>query len=230
MPVISLVSPKGGCGKTTSAVVLACELATSGKQVVLIDADPNQPISKRWANLPGKPGNISVIADAGDDSITDTIDAASRAAPFVVVDLEGTASQRVTFAIAGSDLVLIPVQPSILDADQAARAIKLVRQTGRGMRREIAHAVFFSRMPAALRTKNFGHIEAQLDQSGVSLMTTQMIEREAFRSLFSMGGSIHTLDPAHVSNLPAAKTNARAFAAEVIQLLAAERALVEKAS
>jgi chromosome partitioning protein len=220
MPVISFVSPKGGCGKTTSAVILAGEIAAAGQAVVLIDADPNLPISKRWASLPGKPDNVEVIADIGDDTITDTIEAAAARAPFVIVDLEGTASQRVTFSVAGSDLVLVPAQPSILDADQAARAVKLVRQTAKGMRRDIQHAVFFSRMPAALRSRNFSHIEAQLQEAGVKVMGTQMIEREAFRSVFSLGGTIHTLDPAHVTNLKAARENARAFAAEIVGLLA----------
>ena len=44
MPVIVFASPKGGAGKSTSAVVLACEVARSGGGVVIIDADPNRPV------------------------------------------------------------------------------------------------------------------------------------------------------------------------------------------
>ena len=53
MPVISFVSPKGGVGKTTSALILATELAAQGaSRVTIIDADPNLPIAK-WSKLPG---------------------------------------------------------------------------------------------------------------------------------------------------------------------------------
>jgi chromosome partitioning protein len=46
-----LASPKGGAGKTTSAVLLATELAQSGAAVAVIDADPNRNISE-WAARP----------------------------------------------------------------------------------------------------------------------------------------------------------------------------------
>ena len=40
MPTISFIQPKGGAGKSTSAFILAAELA-KGAQVIVIDADPN---------------------------------------------------------------------------------------------------------------------------------------------------------------------------------------------
>lgn len=130
MPVISFVSPKGGVGKTTSALLLATELAEQGARVTVIDADPNLPIAK-WSKLPGVPDNMDVVADVGEATIVDAIDEARSRSPFVVVDLEGAASSRVTHAVSMSDLVLIPIQASVLDADQAARAIKLIRMTGK---------------------------------------------------------------------------------------------------
>ena len=54
MPTIVFASPKGGAGKSTSAVVLGCELARKGAAVAMIDADPNHPVSQ-WARRPGKP-------------------------------------------------------------------------------------------------------------------------------------------------------------------------------
>ena len=46
-----------------------------------------------------------------------------------------------------------------------------------------------------------------------------MHEREAFRAIFSFGGTLESLDAAQVSNLQAAVVNARAFAGEVIAKL-----------
>ena len=89
MPVIVFASPKGGAGKSTSAVLLACEFADTGRHVIVIDADPNRPVSK-WAKRPGKPATLTVMDGVTEDTVIDIIEAAARAAQFVIVDLEGT--------------------------------------------------------------------------------------------------------------------------------------------
>jgi len=102
MPIISFANPKGGAGKTTSALLLASELASRGAQVTIIDADPEKWISQ-WGKLPGKPDNMTIIADVTEDGIVDQIEQAAETAQFVIVDLEGTASLMVANAIGMSD-------------------------------------------------------------------------------------------------------------------------------
>jgi len=226
MPTIVFASPKGGAGKSTSAVVLASELARTGADVVVIDADPNRPVSK-WGRLQGKPANLAVISDVTEATIIDDIETWSTKVPLVVVDLEGTASMTVAYAISRADLVIIPVQGSQLDAAEAAKAIKLIRQQERAFARRIPYAVLFTRTSAVIRPRLLGHIRQELRAADVPIFSVQMHEREAFRAIFSFGGTIDTLQPSQVSNLPAAATNARAFAAEVVAMLR-ETAPVEK--
>ena len=218
MPTIVFASPKGGAGKSTSAVVLACELARSGVNVVIIDADPNRPVSK-WARLDGRPANLSVIADVTETTVIDEIETWAAQVPFVVVDLEGTASMTVAYAISRADLVIIPVQGSQLDAAEAAKAIKLIRQQEKAFARHIPHTVLFTRTSTVIRPRLLGHIRDELRAADVPIMAAQMHEREAFRAIFSFGGTIDTLLPSQVSNLAAAAVNARAFTAEVVSIL-----------
>jgi chromosome partitioning protein len=49
-----------------------------------------------------------------------------------------------------------------------------------------------------------------------------MHERDAFRAIFSFGGTLESLDRAQVGNVDAAVSNARAFAAEVVAKLREE--------
>jgi chromosome partitioning protein len=226
MPTIVFASPKGGAGKSTSAVVLASELARTGADVVVIDADPNRPVSK-WGRLQGKPANLAVISDVTEATIIDEIETWSTKVPLVVVDLEGTASMTVAYAISRADLVIIPVQGSQLDAAEAAKAIKLIRQQERAFARRIPYAVLLTRTSAVIRPRLLGHIRQELRAADVPIFSVQMHERDAFRAIFSFGGTIDTLQPSQVSNLPAAATNARAFAAEVVAMLR-ETAPVEK--
>ena len=221
MPIVVFASPKGGAGKSTSAIVLATELAQKGAAVTVLDADPNHPVSQ-WAKRPGCPETLTVIGDISEETIIDTIEDASTKTAFVVVDLEGTASMTVAYAVSRADLVVIPVQGSQLDAAEAAKAIRLIRQQEKAFGRRIPYAVLFTRTSTAIKPRTFQHIRSEFSDHGVPAFQTQMHERDAFRAIFSFGGTLESLDPTQVSNVEAAVSNARAFAGEVIAKLREE--------
>lgn len=220
MPIISFANPKGGAGKTTTVLVLATELAARGAQVAVVDADPEKWISQ-WAALPGKPKNIQIIKDVTEDTIVDQIDEAAQRAQFVIVDLEGTASLMVANAIGMSDLVIIPIQGSSMDARGGAKTIRLIRNQERMARRTIPHAVVLTRTSAAVTSRALRNVKQQLSRGAIDVFETAIVERAAFRDLFDYGGGLADLDPASVSNIEKAQVNARSFAGEVIAKLRA---------
>lgn len=218
MPVISFANPKGGSGKTTTALLLATQLAERGARVVIIDADPERWISQ-WGRLDGRPDTIEIIENVTEDGIVDLIDEASERAQFVIVDLEGTASLMVANAIGMSDLVVVPLQGSSMDARGGAKTIKLIRNQARMARREIPHAVVFTRTSAAVMSRALRNVREQLLQNGIAMFDTPIVERAAYRDMFDYGGGLSALDPAQVSNVEKAAQNAREFAGEVIARL-----------
>ena len=221
MPTIVFASPKGGAGKSTSAVLLACELAKRAA-VTIIDADPNRPVSA-WSHRPGKPDALEVIADVTEATIIDEIERAAELTPFVVVDLEGTASMTVAYAIGRADLVIVPSQGSQLDAAEAAKAVKLIRQQEKAFRRSIPFAVLLTRTSAAIRPRTLRHIEQEFVSHGVEVLPTQLHERDAYRAIFSFGGTLATLASDQVSGLDAARRNARSFTGDVVNMLRANQ-------
>lgn len=226
MPVISFANPKGGAGKTTTALLLATELATKDAQVTIIDADPEKWISQ-WGSLAGRPENITIVRDVTEDSIPDQIDEAARTSQFVIVDLEGTASLMVANAIGMSDLVIIPTQGSSMDAKGGAKTIKLIRNQERMARRQIPHAVVFTRASAAIATRSLKNVADQLRGAGVDMFSTAIVERAAYREMFSFGGTLQDLDPREVSNIPKARQNSQKFVGEVLARLKSNRDLQE---
>lgn len=226
MPVISFANPKGGAGKTTTALLLASELASKGAQVTIIDADPEKWISQ-WGAMPGKPDNIEIISDVTEDGIVDQIEEASNRTQFVVVDLEGTASLMVANAIGMSDLVMIPTQGSSMDAKGGAKTIRLIRNQERMARRAIPHAVVLTRTSAAVTSRALRNVQEQLLKAGIEVFETAIVERAAFRDLFDYGGSLADLDPTQVSNVEKARINAQQFTGEVIARLRAAEKIAE---
>lgn len=218
MPVISFANPKGGAGKTTSALLLAGELAGKGAHVIIIDADPERWISQ-WGRLPGKPATIDILEDVSEDTIVDHIESAAKKAQFVIVDLEGTASLMVANAIGMSDLVLIPTQGASMDAKGAAKTIKLIRNQERMARRSIPHSILLTRTSAAIASRALRSVRDQLDKAGIDVLSTSIVERAAFRDIFDFGGLLSDLSATQVSNIDKARENARAFAGEVIAKL-----------
>ena len=225
MPVIVFASPKGGVGKSTAAVVLGTQLAESGASVTMIDADPNKPVA-RWASRPGKLENLTLVDSVTEQTIIRAIDDAARKTAFVIVDLEGTASMMVVYAISRADLVIIPTSASLLDAVEAVSAVQLVQRQEEAFRIKIPSAVLFTKTSAAIRTRTLASIEAELDANDVPIFKSRIHDREAFRSLFSFGGTLSSLDPKQVRNIPAAVDDAQAFASEVVELLKSQRAAV----
>jgi chromosome partitioning protein len=78
--------------------------------------------------MSGCPKKLTVPADISEATIIETIEDAARRTTFVVVDLEGTASMAVAYATSRADLVIVPTQGSQLDAIEAGKAVKLIRQ------------------------------------------------------------------------------------------------------
>jgi chromosome partitioning protein len=221
MPIIPLVTPKGGTGKSTSALLLATFLAKLN-DVTIIDADPNQPI-KDWASGGRVPPRLTVISDVEEDTILEQIEDAAARTPFVIVDLEGTASKIVLYAISQADFIVVPMQASFEDAKAASRAVRVIRQSEKMTRSPKPFAVLLTRTSPLIRPRGLAHIQKGLRDAGVPILKTELNERDAFKAIFSFQQTLDALDPTAVPNLDKARVNVAQFAEEVIARILAEQ-------
>lgn len=218
MPTIVVASPKGGAGKSTTAVLLGTELAKGGIPVTMLDCDPNRSLTL-WADQAELPHGISVLSDISEADIVRTIKAHDSDGQLVVVDLEGVASRLVSRAISQADLVLTPMRATTLDATIGARALQLIAEEEEALDRTIPHAVVFT-MTKAIQSKQHKGIAVSLKEQGVDVIDPPLMERAAFSGLFAFGGDLHSMPPQ--GNMQGAQDNARAFAMQVYKRLTGE--------
>lgn len=124
MPVIAILNPKGGCGKTTLTTNLAQSLYERGKSVLVVDSDP-QGSARDWhastENNPlplvslDRPNNIKTL-----NSIAGSYD-------YVVIDGAAKLEDMMAAAIKAADIVLIPVQPSPYDLWAASDLVEFIK-------------------------------------------------------------------------------------------------------
>jgi len=221
MPTIAFVSPKGGVGKTTSAFLFSTALAKI-YDVTIIDADPNHPV-QTWAAGGNTPPRLTIVSDANEDTIIERIEDAAEKTPFVVVDLEGTASKTVIYAISQADFVVIPTQGSELDANEASRAIRVLLQSEKMTGKRKPYAVLLTRTSTSIRTRSLVHIQNGLINAGIPVLETELNERDAFKAVFSFRQTLDGLSPADVPNLDKAKLNVLEFVEEVFERLTVEQ-------
>ncbi|HEY3694307.1 ParA family protein [Phenylobacterium sp.] len=226
MPTVAFVSPKGGAGKTTAALLLALGLSGKGLRVAMIDSDPNKPLV-HWASLPDCPARISVHPAPTPQDMRDALREAQRKQPdWIILDTEGSIRGAMVFTALRLDLVLTPLAASQLEAIQAIKAAEMVTQFGRRQGRDLLHRALLTRVPAAVRPRSIKQVVAQLRACGIDLLPTALIEKEAFRTLFDIGGGFESLERHGSHGLASARANAASYLDAVLELLGEARAPV----
>ena len=219
--VISLASTKGGCSKTTTALALGLELALDGARVVLLDADPNQHAAEfgttfaRTKQALPEGASFAVAPNITEDNILLEIRTAKAVADFVLVDLPGVAAKLTLLGLTRSDLVIVPVQPSKMDARDALRTIKDIEQASETIGRDIPFRILLARWPVLNETVVARHTRAELAKKNLAVLATPFMDRTAWKEMVYSGHCPRVVDAD--SN---AAHNLTAIAREVLAVLA----------
>ena len=126
---IAVTNLKGGVGKTTIAVNLAASLTQRGKSVCIIDTDKNQHSALEWASGRGESRSIIQVFAIEQNQINNKV-LANLEEKFDVIIIDGTPqlSELATRTILVSDIILIPISPSIFDFRAFESFLKLLKE------------------------------------------------------------------------------------------------------
>lgn len=124
MPIISILNPKGGSGKTTLSTTLARSLHERGFSVLIVDSDP-QGSARDWhAVTEDNPLPLVALDRANNLKSLITVQASYD---YVVIDGAAKLEDMIAAAIKAADYILIPVQPSPYDIWAASDLVDFIK-------------------------------------------------------------------------------------------------------
>jgi chromosome partitioning protein len=215
MATLSIASAKGGCGKTTTAILMSAELALNHEyRVALLDSDVNQ-----HASAFGKKSQIkglTIIPDINESNVLSTLRKAEAENDIVLIDLPGGSSTLALKAMQKSHFVLVPTQASLPDVRDAIKTINQIDDAQELVRVKIARAIVWTRLLPGFESRAARRVRTDLEGQGVNIFQAALMERAAYREMHITGKV-----PSQESGAPsAAAVNVEAIVREVLDHLA----------
>lgn len=104
--VISVVAIKGGVGKSTLAVTVACGFHRAGRKTLLVDID-SPGVLRNWRSK-GKANDIPPVIGMDGDNLAKALPEVALAYELAVVDTPARLANEAQAAMLMADIVLIP--------------------------------------------------------------------------------------------------------------------------
>ena len=208
--IVALLNQKGGVGKTTLALHLAGAWAASGRRAVVVDADP-QGSALDWSQARAEASIARLFGVVGlaRETLHREVPEIARGADHVVIDGPPRVAALARSALLAADLILIPVQPSVLDGWASAEMLRLLDEA-RVFRPELRARFVLNR--CAARTVIARDTAEALARSEPSVLASRIGQRVAYPEAAAKGRLAFEIDPQG----PAAVEIA-ALAAEVLE-------------
>lgn len=112
MTIVSVLSPKGGGGKSTVSILLAGELASTDYDTLLIDTDEDGT-SIQWFDARDKQdANLTVVSLPTASTLKKSIQQLAEKHEIIIIDGAPGHGESITTSAWVSDLVIIPIKPS----------------------------------------------------------------------------------------------------------------------
>lgn len=186
MFVLSIISQKGGQGKTTLATGFAVEATREGAAVVILDTDDKQGTASFWENT--REAEDVTVVNTGIAVLPLNLSKAERGgADLVIIDTPANSRDVASEAARAARFVLIPVMPRAFDIASVLQTVKQVKQEG---------------TPFAVVLSQVKHTGTEADDTaasfaemGVRVLAARLHDRKDFSNAAALGLAPTEYDP-----------------------------------
>ena len=178
--IVTLGNKKGGVGKSTSAVYLACLLARSSRTLI-VDADPQGSILS-WSEEAGEQFPAAVVQWATRD-LAKRVKEVSGDYTHIVIDTGRSSSEDdpiLRQALTVTDHLVVPFAPSLMDVRELGRVLQMVDDLA------VIHPVATHLLLTKVRVGTTSARDARvgLAEQGLPLLDSQVSLREAYANVW----------------------------------------------
>ncbi|WP_262300134.1 AAA family ATPase [Microvirga sesbaniae] len=189
MKIISLISQKGGTGKTTTATGLAVAAVAAGYSTAIIDIDP-QANATNWRDRREAGGDPAVFSTQPIRLPQQLEQCRAAGAEFVFIDTPGKSDSAAIAAAKVADLVLIPAHNQAFDIETLAAVREVLDLAGKPRAAVVMNGIHPSaKSPVEKVREWFG------EDYGLAVAPAFLSHRAAYADAPTTGQAAQEIDP-----------------------------------
>ena len=186
MQVISLVTQKGGCGKSILTLNLAVISQQAKRRTLIIDTDPQRTVSQWWQDREDEsPDCVEIFESTEIDKGLKL--ARQKSFDFVIIDTPGRDDPINARVIGVSDFCLIPCRPALADMRAQHPTVGVVKR----LEKNAAFVV----VQAPSRGPRFGETQRGLGVYGLPVASVGVVHRQSYNDAYAIGLGVVEFEP-----------------------------------
>ena len=187
--IVTIGNSKGGVGKSTIACNLAVMAAKTGKNVLLVDADP-QASSLNFRSI-RESDDVKATAITTPTLHKDLKDFSNF--DMILIDSGGRDTSIFRSAILAADLLVIPVLPSVYDIWAASDTIEIVKEALLYNEKLVSRFLINMVLPNSIMGRD---TQAALkEHEEIPVLKQTVGARQVFKNALSMGQGVVEFEP-----------------------------------
>jgi chromosome partitioning protein len=186
MRVLAIIGQKGGNGKTTAALGLAVAASLAGRDVAVIDLDP-QTTAANWSDRRHK--DVPAVVSCQVARLPQVLKAAENGgADLAIIDTPGKSTDALIAAAKAAHFVLMPIQPQIYDIETLSSLKDVLTLAGNP-----PAAVFVNRAP--IQGQRHTETQEAAAAQGFTVCPVVLFARAAHGDAGNIGQAAAEYDP-----------------------------------